>query len=162
MSRFRIPGRPGGITLGDLGYRYALVVTWIGLLALFSILRPETFATRSNFETILGSQSVLVVLSLGLILPLTVGEFDLSIGANLGFSAVVIAVTNVELGWPIGIAVLCGIAAGVTVGSVNGFLIVLVGVDAVIATVAMSTLLVGLSFGLTGLHHHRRRCQISS
>ena len=147
--RFRISGRRGGGTRSDLAYRYALVVTWIGLIVLFSILRPDTFATRSNFETILGSQSVLVVLSLGLILPLTVGEFDLSIGANLGFSAVVIAVTNVELGWPIGIAVLCGIAAGVTVGSANGLLIVLVGVNAVIATVAMSTLLVGLSFGLT-------------
>jgi ribose transport system permease protein len=137
------------INLGELSYRYALVFAWIAVAIVFSILRPNTFATWSNATTILGSQSVLVVLTLGLILPLTVGEFDLSVGSNLAFSSVIVAVLNVNHHWPIVPAVLLGVAASVVVGLVNGLLVVSVGLDSVIATVAMSTLLTGLALGMT-------------
>jgi ribose transport system permease protein len=135
--------------LGELAYRYALVGAWAVVVVIFSVLRPDTFATWSNATTILGSQSVLVVLSLGLIIPLTVGEFDLSVGATLAFTSVILAVLNVNHHWPIGLAVVVALLAGVGVGLVNGSLVVLIGVDSVIATVAMGTLLTGLSLGMT-------------
>lgn len=143
------PRTLGRIDLGDLGYRYALVLVWIAVIVLFSALRPHTFATWSNATTILGSQSVLIVLTLALILPLTVGEFDLSVGANLAFSSVIVAVLNVNHHWPIIAAVVVGLLASLIVGIANGLLVVMVGIDAVIATVATGTLLTGLSLGMT-------------
>ncbi len=37
----------------------------------FCLLKPDTYATCGNFQTIFGSQAVLLILALGLILPLT-------------------------------------------------------------------------------------------
>src|SRR5690348_12316641 len=58
---------------------YALIVAWVLIIILFSALRPDTFFTTANFETIFGSQAILLTLTLGLLVPFTSGEFDLSI-----------------------------------------------------------------------------------
>ena len=64
--------------------RYAVVIT-LGLFIVgFSLLLPKTFFTIGNFRTIVSSQAILMILALGLTLPLTTGEFDLSIGSMLG------------------------------------------------------------------------------
>ena len=70
-------------TFADWFERLALVLVWAATIALFGYLRPDSFLTWSNFATILGSQSVIVVIALGLIIPLTAGDYDLSIASNL-------------------------------------------------------------------------------
>ncbi len=76
--------------------RLALVLAWAATIAVFGWLRPDSFLTWSNFATIFGSQSVIVVIALGLIIPLTAGDYDLSIANNLTFAATVLAVLNVN------------------------------------------------------------------
>jgi ribose transport system permease protein len=132
--------------LGDLAERYALVAVWILTIIVFSILRPDIFPTAQNFQTIFGSQSILVILTLGLMLPLVVGQFDLSIGAAASLSAVVIAVLNVRHGWPIGFALTAAMGVGLGVGVLNGLLVVVLGVDALVATLGVGTLLTGLAY----------------
>ena len=62
-----------------------------GLLVVivFCLLKPDTYATSGNFQTIFGSQAVLLILALGLIVPLTSGDFDLSIAAVLSLASMV-------------------------------------------------------------------------
>ncbi|WP_211246061.1 hypothetical protein [Cereibacter changlensis] len=60
----------------DQAERYGLIVTWIVLIAVFGWLMPRTFLSWANFSTIFGSQAVLVVVTLGLIIPLTAGVFS--------------------------------------------------------------------------------------
>jgi ribose transport system permease protein len=134
---------------GELGYKYGLVLVWAAVIVIFSVLRPATFATRSNAETILGSQAVLVIVTLGLILALTVGKFDLSLGGVLGFSATTIAVLNVRYAWPVGAAVAVALLGGLVIGAVNGFFVVIVGIDAFIGTLGMGTFITGLAAGMT-------------
>src|SRR5690242_7859419 len=105
---------------GDFAYKYGLIVAWAVVVLVFSILRPNTFATSANIKTIFASQSVLLVLALGVVLPLIVGEFDLSIAAVLGFSSILIAVLNVNDGWPIWAAVILAVATGPLIGLING------------------------------------------
>ena len=73
-------------------------------------LRPDTFLSWANFSTIFGSQAVLVVVTLGLIIPLTAGDYDLSIAGMLTLSSMMIAVLNVYHGWPIAAAVAAALA----------------------------------------------------
>ena len=47
------------------------------------MLRPDTFLTTANFSTIFGSQAILVVLTLALLVPLTAGDYDLSVAATM-------------------------------------------------------------------------------
>lgn len=134
-------GRPLAI---DLAERYALLGAWALICVVFGILRPDTFLTTSNFTTIFGSQAVLVVLTLALLLPLTAGDYDLSVAATMTLSAMVVAILNVEHGWPIGAAVAVAILVGLLVGLVNGALVVLVKIDSLIATLGSSTFIAGV------------------
>src|ERR1700709_1225322 len=68
--------------------KYGLLLLLVAVLVGFSIALPEPFATKDNFVTILQQESVLACLCLGLILPIAVGEFDLSLGYVVGFSAI--------------------------------------------------------------------------
>lgn len=135
--------------VGNIGYRYALVFVWVVMVVVFSLLRPTTFASVANFETIFASQSVLTVVTLALLLPLAVGEFDLSVGANLGFAAVLIAVLNVHLHWPIWLAVLTAVAAGAVIGALNAYFVVVVGVGALVCTLGVATLVTGVGFAVS-------------
>jgi ribose transport system permease protein len=124
--------------------RSGLVLTWAVMIAVFSALRPDTFATSANFSTILGSQAVLVVLALGVIFVLTAGDYDLSIAGVLALSAMMIAVLNAKHGWPIGAAIVAALAAGAAVGFVNGLFVMVFGVNSFIVTLGTGTVLQGV------------------
>jgi ribose transport system permease protein len=124
--------------------RLGLVLTWVVMIVVFSALRPDTFATSANFSTILGSQAVLVVLALGVIIVLTAGDYDLSIAGVLALSAMMIAVLNAKHGWPIGLAILAALAAGAFVGFVNGLFVMVFGVNSFIVTLGTGTVLQGV------------------
>jgi ribose transport system permease protein len=134
----------GGLAPADLGQRYALAAVWVLVVALFGALRPDTFLTTGNFQAIFGSQAVLVVLTLALIIPLTAGDYDLSIASVLSLAAMVVALLNVDHGWPVGWAILAAVLAGWVVGLVNGGLVVLLQLDPFIVTLGSATFVAGV------------------
>lgn len=148
--RKRSPKSTSTTHFADFANRYALVFIWLGMASVFAFLRPKTFASTANVQTVFGSQSVLVILTLSLLVTLTVSEFDLSVASTLGLSATVIAELNAVHGVSIGLAVVAALAVGLVVGIVNGLLVVLVGVDAIVGTLGMGTLLVGLALWISG------------
>jgi ribose transport system permease protein len=137
------------VSAGNIAYRYALVFVWVAMAIVFAILRPETFPTSATIQTVFGSQSVLVVLTLALLVTLAVGEFDLSVASTLGLSATLIAKLNALEHWPLGVTVLVALVGGILVGLVNGFLVVYIGVDAIVATLGMGTLLLGIALAIS-------------
>jgi ribose transport system permease protein len=137
--------------LPDLGNRFGLLAAWAAVIVVFSIARPETFATATNFQAIFGSQAVLLVVTMGLLVALTAGEFDLSIAGVLQMSLVLVGWLNVEQGWPILAAVLAALAAGVLIGLINAFFTIVVGIESIVVTLGTGTLLLGLSVGINNL-----------
>lgn len=149
--RFRIGSRLllKRSTASNFVFRYAVLLAWGMLIVLFGVLESSTFLTTENFATIFGSQSVLAVLTLGLLLPLTAGDYDLSVAATLSLSAMTIAVLNAQHGWTISAAIAIALLIGVGVGLFNGALIILVGVDSLIVTLASGTILSGIVFWIS-------------
>ena len=135
----------------ELAERYALVVLLLLLIAFFSLYGPtgETFATTANLTSVLGNQSVVAVAALAAVVPLIGGQFDVSIGAVLGASAVVTA-SALSNGWPLLAAILAAVGVSALVGLVNGVLVAYVGVNSFITTLAAGTLLGGLVALYTG------------
>jgi ribose transport system permease protein len=130
--------------------RYALVGAWIVVIVLFCILKPDTFATSANVQNILGSQAVLLVLTLGLILPLTSNDFDLSIASVLSLSAMVLALLNGEQGWPLLPAIIVALSCGLAVGMFNGACVVWLGLDSFIVTLGSGTFVAGVVTWISG------------
>lgn len=129
--------------------RLALVIAWGMAIVIFGALEPEVFLTQANFSTILGSQAVLVIVTLGLLIPLTAGDYDLSIAGVLSMGAMLVAVLNAQEGVPLGLAIAAAIGAGALVGAINGAVVVLLRIDPFIVTLGTGTVLNGLVLWLS-------------
>lgn len=130
--------------------RYALIGVWAITVIFFSLLKPDTYATSGNLQTIFGSQAVLLILALGLILPLTTGDFDLSIAAVLTLSSMVFSILQVRHGWSLVPAAAAALAAGLIVGLINGALVVLLEIDSFIVTLGSGTVVQGIVLWISG------------
>jgi ribose transport system permease protein len=128
---------------------FGLIIVWLVMIAIFGYLRPQTFLTRANFSTLVGSQAVLVVVTLGLLIPLTANDFDLSIAYMMTMSSMIVAVLNVNLGVGIGWAIAAALLAGVVVGLVNGLLITLLRIHSLIVTLGVGTFLHGVTLWMS-------------
>ncbi|EME16545.1 ABC transporter permease [Rhodococcus triatomae] len=137
------PARPR-LAVGSLFEKYALVLALVAVVVVFGILRPETYPTANNLQNILGSQAVLLILALGLIVPLTAGEFDLSAVSTMSLSAMTIAVLNVQHGWSLLPSVAVAVLAALFVGLVNAVLVVRLQIDSFIATLGSGTVVLGV------------------
>jgi ribose/xylose/arabinose/galactoside ABC-type transport system permease subunit len=116
----------------------ALILRWSNVLALLaliiaaSLLSPYFFDLR-NIMNVLRGASVLCIVAVGMTLVILSRGVDLSAGSILGMSGAtlaLIAATDAKL------AIAAALAAGVTVGLVNGVLIAWLGLQPFIATVA--------------------------
>lgn len=129
----------------DLGRRIALPVAWVVLIIVFSIAEPDTFATSANWSSMLSTQAVFLILTLGLIIPLTTGDIDLSLAYTLTFSSVLVAVLNVNEGWPIIPSIVVAVAAAGAIGLFNGVASTWWNIDPIIVTLGTGTFTYGLS-----------------
>ncbi len=123
--------------------RYALVAAWLLLVVIFGIAMPEVFLSWRNFSTMFGSQAVLVVLTLGILIPLTSGDFDLSGASILTLSSMTIAVLNVQHGWPIVPVIGIALLSGVIVGALNAFFVLYFRIHSLIVTLGIGTFVNG-------------------
>jgi ribose transport system permease protein len=142
------PPAPRRVSVAEVLARFGLIFAWILVVAVFAVLEPDTFPTSGNLSTILGSQSVLLILSLALIVPLSAGEFDLSIAGIMGLSLVTLGQLNVVAGWPIGLAILAALAAGLLVGTFNAVWVIGIGIDSIVVTLGTGTLLTGVQLAI--------------
>lgn len=136
----------------NVGYqleRFGLVIVWLAVIALFGTLRPETFLTWSNFSSIFGSEAVLVIVTLGLIVPLTAGDFDLSIAQTLTFTSMLTAILSARMGVPIGYVIPIALAAGAIVGLINGAITLYFRVHSLIVTLGVGTFLHGITLWMS-------------
>src|SRR5215207_1445338 len=107
---------------------------------------PDTFGTWNNARVIAGSAAIAGILTLAVTVSLAAGTFDISVAANMTFSICLLGalLTRAELPWVL--AVILALAAGALVGAVNALLISTIGVEPIIATLGMSSVLAALSF----------------
>lgn len=135
---------PGGKVARSLAQRFSIVIALVVVVAVFGSLRPDTFLTTSTLQGILGSQAVLVVLTCALLIPLTAGDYDLSVAGVLMTSQMMIGVLNAQLGMNIWLVIVLCLLAGVVIGLLNGWFVLLFGVDPFIVTLGTGTILSGV------------------
>lgn len=128
--------------------RYAVVITLLLLIVVFSGLKTSTFATVGNLESILSTQAALLVVAVGLTVSLGAGEFDLSIAGVISLTAIIAAKVGAADGTAA--AVVLSLSVALVVAMVNSTLIVRAKANSFIVTLAMGTLLVGVGEGISG------------
>jgi ribose transport system permease protein len=138
-----------GSTISHLVSVWSLLILLVGLIVVFSIIKPDTFPTYFNFRSIVNNKSVQALLALAVFLPMTANHFDLSVGFLLGISQVLaIGLQGQGLNWPEASGLV--LLLGAVVGLANGVLVTVVGIDSFIATLGTGTLLYGFNEWYTG------------
>jgi ribose transport system permease protein len=137
----------------NLTARYAVVGVWIAMIVVSAAAEPGVFFTGSTFQAIFGSQQALVFLAMALLCTIAVGEFvDLSVPSVFGFAATILPVLVVNHGWGVWPAALVAVIGAIVVGAINGFLVVVMGVNTIVVTLGMSTLLTGISLWISDMN----------
>jgi ribose transport system permease protein len=137
----------------NLTARYAVVGVWIAMIVIYAAAEPGVFFTGSTFQAIFGSQQALVFLAMALLCTIAVGEFvDLSVPSVFGFAATILPVLVVNHGWGVWPAALVAVIGAIVVGAINGFLVVVMGVNTIVVTLGMSTLLTGISLWMSDMN----------
>ncbi|MCJ7518162.1 MAG: ABC transporter permease, partial [Anaerolineaceae bacterium] len=126
--------------------RPILLVTVILLLALIMTLNyPTAFPQQANFAAILLDTAQGGILTMGMLVLLICGIFDLSAGSNMAISGIVAGTLVKYMGVPTSLSILAGICTGTIVGIVNGLIVTRLRINALITTLAMSGILRGIT-----------------
>jgi len=128
---------------------YGTVIACIIIILVFSILRPDAFFTIKNLINITRQISLLVVIALGATLVMSVDEFDLSVGAVASLGGIISAKLAVAGVNPV-LSIILPILISFFIGYLNGMIVTSFKVLSFITTLAMSTVLAGFTFWLSG------------
>lgn len=107
-----------------------------------AILEPTVFRA---YPVTLGRIALVGLVALGLTAVILMGELDLAVASTLAVAGVVMAsIDNLALG------IFAALAAGLVIGVINAFFVVVVGINSFIATLGMLFFLRGGAFVLSG------------
>lgn len=128
---------------------YGIYVVLAALVIYFAIASPYFLQPR-NLLNIASAVATVGIMAAGMTVAIIAGQIDLSIGAIVAVTSVVIAQLIVSLGWPDWLAIIGGVAAALAIGCVNTFLVAKLSINSIIATLATMTLFRGVAFILAG------------
>ena len=134
---------------GDVGGLPAILGLLV-LVAVFSGLRPSTFTNAFNFANLIHQSAAVIVIAMGLVFILLLGEIDLAAGYTAGTAAAVMGIVVTQQGQPWWLAVLACLAAGAVVGALIGLLVARLGIPSFVVTLAAFLGLQGVLLKLIG------------
>ena len=130
----------------EMGILVAIIV----FCAVVGILNPR-FLTTDNFRVILLLMPLVMIAAMGEMLVIIARHVDLSVGSTLGFAAMMTALmfkTAPDIPWYLGFAVAIGI--GAVLGLINGAMVIVFRLPAIIVTLGTLYLYRGLTFIASG------------
>jgi D-xylose transport system permease protein len=136
------------VSMGEMGALPALtgLVLFSGV---FALLRPA-FLSATNLANLFTQGAAVVVIAMGLVFVMLLGEIDLSVGYTSGVCGAVLAVLLTHGGLPWYAAVASALLVGVTIGLSLGLLVTRTRVPAFIVTLAGLLGLQGVALLLIG------------
>ncbi|SEC52496.1 D-xylose transport system permease protein [Nocardioides exalbidus] len=119
---------------GDMGSLPA-ILGLVVLVIIFASLN-DRFLTTYNLANLVVQASSIMVLAMGIVFVLLLGEIDLSAGVAGGACATITALMLIDHDWNWLLATLAGVAFGAVIGLVIGALVSLLGIPSFVVTLA--------------------------
>ena len=120
--------------------RFSGLYLWAAFIVVFSVWQPDLFPTSGTLHSVAAQQAVGAMMAIAVLIPLAAGAYDLSIGATINFSTILVCVLQVNEHWPMWYAIVASVACCSLIGIVNGFLVVKAGVNSFIATLGVAAI----------------------
>jgi rhamnose transport system permease protein len=127
------------------------IVAALALAVVFFGVRADNFLTLGNWQGIAQNVAIVVVVGVGETMVILTRNIDLSVGSIVGLTAYLAAATFVHHpGWPIAVVALVAVAIGLGLGLINGLLVAVANIPAIIATLATLAIYRGFDAQITG------------
>jgi rhamnose transport system permease protein len=137
-------------SLRNLLFRHETILGGLLILALIMLaFQSDRFFTPENLLNQGRLMAEVGLVALAMTFVIVTGGIDLSVGSILGLVAILLGVFWQNIGLPLPLAMLLGVAAGGLAGFVNGLIITRFGVPPLIATLATLALYRGLAEGIS-------------
>ncbi len=127
---------------------YSLHLGLIIMIFIFSV-STDNFLSLSNFINLLRKASLQSIVAVGMTLVIISGQIDLSVGSIVAFSAVLNAFF-LKNGIPVSISILVSVISCGLWGLTNGVITAKFKLHAFLVTLAMMTLIRGITYLMTG------------
>lgn len=138
-----------GSLIGWLASRQTFWVSVAAVLAFISLsLSSSVFATQQNLFNVTRNFAFVAIIALGMTATIITGGIDLSVGAVLALSGMVIGM-SMNTGTPFWLAVLLALAVSLMVGAFNGAMIAYVGMPPFVVTLGMLSIARSLAMVLS-------------
>jgi rhamnose transport system permease protein len=123
----------------------------LGVAIVFFAARAPNFLTVGNWQGIAQNVAIVVVVAIGETMVILTRNIDLSVGSIVGLSAYLTAATFVHHPhFPLVVVALIAVAIGLGLGLVNGLLVAVARIPAIIATLATLGIYRGIDVRITG------------
>lgn len=142
-SKQRVYGRK---ILSSQSFYLVLIIIALGIVT--AIVNPK-FLSVGNVRGVLGQIATLGLISAGVTVLIISGNFDISIGAIIGFAGTMLCLA-LDKGAPEWLAVLVGIGVSVGCATLNGVLAVLFKAPTMIITLATTSIYSGVCLTIVG------------
>ncbi|MCI1664141.1 ABC transporter permease subunit [Bifidobacterium crudilactis] len=136
--------------LGNDLRQIPMVLALLVLLVGFHIISGGRMLTSSNMQNLISGNAYVLILAIGMLMVIVIGQIDLSVGSVAGFVAMVVAISARDLHLPWYIAVLLGFALGLAIGAWQGFWLSKMGIPGFISTLAGMMIFRGAVIWLSG------------
>lgn len=126
----------------------AALAIFLAIEITFFSLNSPYFLTWPNLVNIFTALAITGILAAGGTILLIGGQFDLSVGSGIAFVALMFALAANSFG--IVPAIFVALVTGLGIGALNGFLVTVVGVNALITTIGTLAIFRGLTLSIGG------------
>ena len=128
---------------------YTMVFALVMIAIFFQITTNGIFLNSRNLSTLIRAMSITGVISLGTVLLIVSGNFDLSVGSIVGLSGGIAAILQVNFGASTAVAMLAALVVGILIGMWNGFWVAYRKVPSFIVTLGGMMVFRGIYLVLT-------------
>ena len=122
-----------------------ILLAFVVIVVLFSVLNPS-FLSPGNITNIVLQYSYVLVLAIGMLFVIVLGQIDLSVGSVVAVTGALSAVLVIRQGLPWWVGILAAIVFGLLIGAWQGFWVAFVGIPGFIVTLAGMLLFRGLTY----------------
>nr|WP_312497665.1 multiple monosaccharide ABC transporter permease [Enterococcus sp.] len=125
--------------------KYSMYFFLVLIMVAFQLLSNGVLLRPLNITNIILQNSYILILAIGMVLLIILGDIDLSVGSVVAFTGALSAIFTINMNMSTPIAILLCLLVGATIGAFQGFWIAYVKVPAFIATLAGMLIFRGLT-----------------
>jgi len=134
-----------GGRIGSTLRKYAPLMILIGLLILFTFISPN-FMTLYNLRILVRQVSFAAISAVGIMFVMIGGGIDLSIGSQIIFTNIVLAIMMADWNIPPAVAIPLCLLMGLVLGLINGVLVIKLTIHPLIVTLGTAQIFKGLGY----------------